>query len=118
MIDLIELVQVALTFTDQLRGERPGPITRDIDSELADLRGDRLRGRAVTRVRTLGLRCLALLIAQMPSQLSAQPALERGFEQRRQQPFGPSDRHLPGIDLGEQIIQRTAGLQLSNELVA
>lgn len=72
----------------------------------------------VVPLRALGRCRLALLVAQMASQLSLQTPLEGGLEQCGQQPIRTGDLDLAGVDLGEQLVQSSAGLELSYELIA
>src|SRR5690606_33108803 len=65
----------------------------------------------------LSRRRLALLIAQMAGQFRLQAPLQGRLQQRRQQPVRAGDLDLAGDDLGEQLVQRTAGLELRDELV-
>ncbi len=114
---VVQSVQTALALADQPRGERARPIPGNVDGERADLGLDRLRGGAVAGVRALGRCRLTFLVAQVAGQLRLQAPLQRGLEQRRQQPVGAGDLDLAGVDLGEQLVQRSAGLKLRDELV-
>ena len=113
---VIQPVQTALALTDQPGGERARPVTRNVDGERANLGLDCLRGRPITGIRAFGGRVLALLVPDMARHLRLQTPLQRGLQKRRQQSIEAGDRNFSGVDLGEQFIQRSAGLKLGNEL--
>ena len=78
---VIEAIEAGLVFTDQLRLEAAGAVARDGDLDLAILGQNRLRTGPVTAVTAAATGRVALLVAQVPSQLGAQRALDQGLLQ-------------------------------------
>jgi hypothetical protein len=92
---------------DQPRLEAAGPIPRHRQSHVADLGGQGLRARPVTRVRAAPPGRIAFLIAQMPGQLRGQPSLEDCFDHLREEPALPGQPQLAGIRPGHHVIEQT-----------
>jgi hypothetical protein len=102
---VVDPAQAPLALRDQPWFEAAGPVTRHVQIDVADLAGDRFRGRAVARVREEPCFRIALLITDVIGQLGLQPALQRGLDQTRHEPAIAGQLHLARIDLGEQRIQ-------------
>jgi hypothetical protein len=113
---LIQAAEPARPLGYQLRGEAAVAVPRDRQLHLTDLAGDGLRAGAVTRVRKQRRLRIAALITDMISQLGFQATLQRRFQHAAQQAVIAAQRHLAGVDLVEDPIQRTRGLQPISQL--
>src|SRR5665213_767848 len=113
---VVDATQPPRTLRNQPRGERAVAVAGHVQVDVADLTGDRLRCRAVTGVREEPAVGIALLIADMVSQLGLQATLQGGLDQPRHEPTIARQLQLTGIDLGEQRIQRTRLAKLIESL--
>ena len=91
----------------QRRGERPVPVPRDLQLDIANLRGNLLRERPVARVRVKRRLRITLLIADMLSQLGLQTPLQASLDQLLNEAIFAIKLDLARIDLGKQVIKRT-----------
>ena len=96
--------------------KRAVAVPRDRQLDIADLAGDRLRGGAVARVRKQRRLRIAALIANMIGQLHFQATLQGRLQHALQQAVIAAQRHLAGIDLLKDPIQRTGRLQPISQL--
>jgi len=90
--------EAALAFGDQARLEGAVAVPRHRQSQRPDLALHRLGGMAVSAVRRPAASRIALLVTQMPSQLSGQPTLEHSLDHLGQEPAraGQGDAALVG----------------------
>src|SRR5699024_898764 len=115
---VIEPAQAALALGDQARGERPGPIPRDLQLDGPELGLHRLRRGPGAGVGVLRRLAGALLVAQVAGQLGLQASLERCLDQRGHEPAVTGQLDLASVDLLEQGIQLSGGLQLLDQILA
>ena len=113
---LIQAAEPARPLRYQLRGEAAVAVPRHRQLNIADLAGDRLRGGAVARVRKQRRIRIAALIADMISQLDFQATLQSRLQHALQQAVIAAQRHLAGVDLLEDLIQRAGRLQPISQL--
>jgi hypothetical protein len=78
-----------LALGDELRLETAGTVTRNRDLDLAVLRQDRLAAAPVAAIARSAAGRIALLVAEMFAQLSAERALDQGLLQLLEQPVVP-----------------------------
>ena len=113
---LIQAAEPAGSLRHQLRGKGALAIPGHRQIDIADLAGDHLCGGAVTRVGKQRCLRIAALIADVVGQLHLQATLQGRFQHALQQPVIPAQRHLAGVDLLEDAIQRTGGLKPISQL--
>ena len=98
-------------------GEGPGPVPGHQRSRRAPPRKSTVLGRGpVPGVATSLSGGLALVIAQVLAQLSAQAPLQSLLDQGRQQAIGPGHLHLTGINLLKQAVQSPLRTQPVNRI--
>src|SRR5699024_770278 len=110
--------QAPLPLRDQARGERAGPIPRDLQLDGPELGLHRLRRAPVAGVGVLRRLAGALLVAQVAGQLGLQASLERCLDQGGYEPAVTGQLDLASVDLLEQGIQLSGGLQLLDQVLA
>src|SRR5690606_8554727 len=101
---LVQLRQPPAASRDQPWRERPVPIPRDPQLDIADAGADRLRERPVARVREQRRLRVAPLITDVIGQLRLQPTLQAPLDQLLDQPVRAVEVDLARIDPREQII--------------
>src|SRR5699024_4466205 len=110
--------QAALALGDQARGERASAIPRDLQLDGPELGLHRLRRGPVAGVGVLRRLAGALLIAQVAGQLGLQASLVRCLDQGGYEPAVTGQLDLASVDLLEQGIQLSGGLQLLDQVLA
>src|SRR5699024_4288651 len=115
---VIQPAQAPPPLRDQARGERAGPIPRDLQLDRPELGLHRLRRGPVAGVGVLRRLAGALLIAQVAGQLGLQTPLERCLDQGGYEPAVTGQLDLASVDLLEQGIQLPGGLQLLDQILA
>ena len=114
--DLVEAAEPPGSPRHQPRSEATVAIPRHRQLDVADLTGNGLRARAVARIRKQRRLRVAALIADMIGQLDLQATLQGSFQHALQQPVITTQRHIAGVDLLKNLIQRTRGLQPISQL--
>ncbi len=102
---VIQAPEAPLALGHQARGERPAPVSRDVQLDRPDLGLHGLRGGPVAGVGVLQRLARALLVAQMAGQLGLQAPLERGLDQRGHEPAVTGELDAARVDLREQGIK-------------
>src|ERR1019366_7085414 len=113
---VVDPAQTSRALRDQARGERAVAIAWHVQINIADLGSDRLRCRAVARVREPTSLRIALVIADVVGQLRPQSTFEGGLDQPGHEPALTGQLQLTSVDLGEQRIQRTRLTKLIESL--
>jgi len=107
---VVEAAGPADPFRDQPWLERPGPVPRHRQRDVADLGGHRLGRRAVARVGRTPPGRIALLIAQVLGELGLQPALEHRLDHLGEEATLPGQRQTTGVDALHQLVEQ-AGVE-------
>ena len=101
--DLVHAGQPPLPLLDDLRVERPVPISRHVDLDRADLGQNRLRPGAVAGV--LADRVPVLLVAKMLGHLRLKRRLEDSLREPVQQPIGADEVNALFLGLLQQLLR-------------
>lgn len=109
---VVEPAETANALGDQAGLEGPGPVPGRGQGHVADLGPHRLWGGPVSGVRRAPPGRVALLIAEMASQLGLQTPLEDRLDQARQKPALAGQLQLAGIDSRHQLIEQPGLHQL------
>jgi hypothetical protein len=109
---LVEPTRPAGALGHQARLEGAGPVPRRGQSDVADLGRQGLGRRAVPGVWAAPPGRVALLVAEMISQLRSQAPLEHRLDHLRQEPALAGQLQITGVDLGHQLVEQAGVNQL------
>src|SRR5207249_5452282 len=112
---VVAALEATLTLPDDLRLERPLPITRGAYLDRPVLGRKRLRRRAVAGVAGPTGRLLVRLVAEMIGQLRRHRPLHQPLGQLREHAAGADDLLL-GASTGEQLIDHLIGKTIANRV--
>jgi hypothetical protein len=109
---VVEAAKASLALGHQARRETAVAVPRDLQLQITDLGRDRLRRRAISRIRVEPGFGITLVIAEMLGQLGLQPALQGRFDQAGHEAALAGELHRLGIDFREETVESTTIAQL------